>query len=96
MTRTFHFLSQNCRRLALYKKADKQSGRAPFIDKSPRSLVIAASEDFIVDEEGSRESAKCLNLGSPAFVDSPHDVMLRRNWGEGASALMGWLEEIGM
>jgi pimeloyl-ACP methyl ester carboxylesterase len=32
-------------------KMDKQSGKAHFADKLPASLVIAASNDFIVDEE---------------------------------------------
>ncbi len=36
------------------EKMDKQSGRAQFADKIPSSLVIAASDDFIVDEEVRR------------------------------------------
>ena len=76
-------------------KADKQSGKAPFVDKLPsRPLVIAATDDFIVDEEGSRETAKYLNLESPVFVDSPHDVMLGKKWKNGADAILEWVQAL--
>jgi len=76
-------------------KADKEFGRAPFVNKLPsRSLVIAASNDFIVDEEGSRETAKYLGLGSPVIVDSPHDVMLGKNWKNGADAVLEWVQTL--
>lgn len=75
-------------------KADKQSGEAPFVDRLPsKSLVIAANDDFIVDEEGSRESARYLGLESgPVFVDSPHDVMLGTQWMNGADAILEWVQ----
>jgi len=74
-------------------EAGGQSGRAPFYDRLPsKSLVIAAREDFVVDEEGSRESATYLNLESPVFVDSPHDVMLGQNWKNGADAILEWVQ----
>ena len=58
---------------------------------------MGAKHDFIVDREGVEETAQYFGVDEPVpMVDSPHDVMLGRNWGEGASALMGWLEEIGM
>ncbi|KAL7540822.1 hypothetical protein ACHAXR_013033 [Thalassiosira sp. AJA248-18] len=76
-------------------KADKESGRAPFVDKLPsKSLVIAAGGDFIVDEEGSRETAKYLGLESPVIVDSPHDVMLGTNWKNGADAILEWVQAL--
>lgn len=74
-------------------KADEESKRAPFVDKlQHKSLVIAARDDFVVDEEGSRESARYLGLESPVFVDSPHDVMLGRKWRNGADAILEWLQ----
>lgn len=75
-------------------KIDKQSGKAPFADKLPSSLVIAASDDFIVDEEGSRETARFFGLNEPQFVDSPHDVMLGDNWKNGADAILDWLQRL--
>lgn len=76
-------------------KADKQTGTAPFLGKLPsKPLVLAASDDFIVDEEGSRETAKYLGLESPAIVDSPHDVMLGNKWENGAKAILEWVEAL--
>jgi len=74
-------------------KVDKQSGKAQFVDHLPsKSLVIAACDDFIVDEEGSRESARYLGLEAPVIVDSPHDVMLGKNWKNGADAILEWVQ----
>ncbi|KAL9185074.1 hypothetical protein ACHAXT_002851 [Thalassiosira profunda] len=76
-------------------RADKESGRAPFVDRLPsHSLVIAASDDFIVDAEGSRETARYLGLDSPVIVDSPHDVMLGTKWQNGADAILEWVESL--
>lgn len=43
-------------------KSDKQSGKAPFADKLPSALVIAASDDFIVDEEVSCTITQTVRL----------------------------------
>ncbi|KAL7534712.1 hypothetical protein ACHAWF_004922 [Thalassiosira exigua] len=76
-------------------KADKHSGRAPFVQSLPSTpLVIAASDDFIVDKEGSIETAKYLGLESPVFIDSPHDVMLGDKWKNGADALLEWVRTL--
>lgn len=74
-------------------KADKPSGKAPFVDSLPKSLVIAANDDFIVDEEGSKETAKYLD-SELVFVDSPHDVMLGKKWQNGCSALLEWIQSL--
>lgn len=75
-------------------KMDKQSGRAPFVDKLPSTLVIAATDDFIVDEIGSRETAQYLGVNEPQFVDSPHDIMLGNKWQNGADTILEWLNEL--
>ena len=75
-------------------KMDKQSGRAPFVDKLPSTLVIAATDDFIVDEIGSRETAQYLGVNEPQFVDSPHDIMLGNKWQNGADTILEWLDEL--
>lgn len=75
-------------------KMDKQSGAAPFVDKLPSTLVIAATDDFIVDESGSRETAKYLGVNEPQFVDSPHDIMLGNKWQNGADTILEWLDEL--
>ena len=74
-------------------RADKESGQAPFAKKLPHPLVIAASDDFIVDEEGSRETAAYFGLEQgPVIVDSPHDIMLGNKWKNGADAILEWVQ----
>lgn len=76
---------------------DGNYGRAIFADRLPPALVVGAKHDFIVDREGVEETARYFGVDGPVtMVDSPHDVMLGRNWREGADVLMEWLEEIGM
>lgn len=70
------------------------SGRAPFVDRLPPSLVVASSDDFIVDEEGSIETSRYLGLDGPAVVDSPHDIMLGDKWNNGATAILEWIEKL--
>lgn len=76
------------------KFADGQTGEAPFADRLPPSLVLAASDDFIVDMEGSEETARYFGLASPTVVESPHDIMLGRKWQNGADAVLGWLKTL--
>ena len=74
-------------------KIDKETGSAPFVDQLPPSFVIAASDDFVVDEEGSRETARFLGIGSgPVTIDSPHDIMLGDKWRNGADAILAYLQ----
>ena len=68
--------------------ADKETGRAPFVDRLPPTFVIGATEDFIVDSEGVDETARYMGLDLPLIVDSPHDVMLGRRWNNGADAIL--------
>eukprot|EP00592_Proboscia_alata_P008294 CAMPEP_0194355370 /NCGR_PEP_ID=MMETSP0174-20130528/3291_1 /TAXON_ID=216777 /ORGANISM="Proboscia alata, Strain PI-D3" /LENGTH=393 /DNA_ID=CAMNT_0039124619 /DNA_START=45 /DNA_END=1223 /DNA_ORIENTATION=+ len=64
-------------------------GLAPFQNQLPPALVLGASDDFIVDTEGVRETAQYFGT-DPTFVDSPHDVMLGRRWENGARAIQNW------
>jgi len=68
-----------------------QDGRAAFVSYLPPSLVVGASDDFIVDKEGVEETARFFGV-EPVFVDSPHDVMLTNKWQNGADAILNWLE----
>ena len=70
------------------------SGRAPFVDRLPPTLVVAARDDFLVDEEGSIETSRYLGLDGPAVVDSPHDIMLGDKWKNGANAILEWTEKL--
>ena len=67
-------------------------GKAPYLEKFPPCLVIGAKRDFIVDREGVEETATYFGVAEPIFVDSPHDVMLGRNWENAASTIQNWVE----
>lgn len=69
----------------------ENNGRASFASYLPPSLVVGATDDFIVDKEGVEETARFFDV-DPVFVDSPHDVMLTNKWQNGADALLDWLE----
>ena len=69
----------------------ENNGRALFASYLPPSLVVGATDDFIVDKEGVEETARFFDV-DPVFVDSPHDVMLTNKWQNGADALLDWLE----
>ena len=73
-------------------QSDKE-GRAPFVNDLPPTLVIGASDDFIVDEQANMETAKYFGLEAPIIVDSPHDVMLGRKWKNCADAIHKFIEE---
>lgn len=77
----------------LPSKQTNEEGRASFVADLPPCLVVGAQDDFIVDEVGNRETAKYYGLDEPVFVDSPHDVMLGKNWRNGALVLKEWLEK---
>jgi pimeloyl-ACP methyl ester carboxylesterase len=67
-------------------------GKAPHLDKFPPCLVIGSERDFIVDREGVEETATYFGIEQPTFVDSPHDVMLGRNWKNAASTIHDWVQ----
>ena len=73
------------------KLVDSTSGAVSFVEKLPPSMVIGASEDFVVDEQGVQETAQYFGV-QPTWVDSPHDIMLGRRWQNGANAILEWLE----
>ena len=76
-------------------RADRRTGKAPFVAKLPSSsLIVAAADDFIVDLEGSNECARYFGLESPMIVDSPHDIMLGNKWKNGADAILQWLHRL--
>jgi hypothetical protein len=68
------------------------NGKAPNLSVLPPCLVIGATRDFIVDRQGVEETAEFLGLDSPLWVDSPHDVMLGRNWKNAAAAIHNFVQ----
>lgn len=77
----------------LPSKVVDEEGRAPFVADLPPCLVIGAKDDFIVDQEGTLETAKYYGLDEPILVDSPHDVMLGAKWKNTADVIHYWAQE---
>ena len=87
-------------------------GLAPFLPNLPKSstslpsssssssapvvLVCGATRDFLVDQQGVEETAKYFGVYPPTMIDSPHDVMIGRNWEKGASVIYNWLQSNGL
>mmetsp|Transcript_21366 Transcript_21366/g.38618 ORF Transcript_21366/g.38618 Transcript_21366/m.38618 type:complete len:420 (-) Transcript_21366:93-1352(-) len=71
---------------------DESSGCAPFVSHLPPCAIFGATDDFIVDMEGVKETAAYFGLSEPIMIDSPHDVMLGAKWENGASAILQWIE----
>lgn len=69
------------------------NGKSPSLSYLPPRLVVGATRDFIVDREGVEETARYYGLDKAVFVDSPHDVMLGKNWVEGAKAIHKFVQE---
>jgi hypothetical protein len=67
-------------------------GTVSFVRDLPPSLVIGALNDFVVDRQGVVETAQYFGV-EPTWVDSAHDIMLGRNWMNGANAIWKWLNE---
>lgn len=76
---------------ALFLKPSSSSSTTS--SSSPVFLVIGATEDFIVDQEGNEETATYFGTESPIVVDSPHDVMLGKNWKNAANVIHNWLQD---
>lgn len=68
-------------------------GKALNVASFPSCLVLGATDDCIVDQEGLDETAKYFGLEEPLIVNSPHDIMLGRNWCNAAEAIEKWLQE---
>jgi pimeloyl-ACP methyl ester carboxylesterase len=72
--------------------ANAVDGKAPNLESFPRCLVVGAKRDFIVDHEGVEETARYFGVSEPTFVESPHDVMLGRDWKNAASVIHSWAQ----
>ena len=80
------------------KKVPKTSTKLKNIVKKEESLlarlVIGAGKDYIVDDEGVRETALYLDVEPIIIKDLYHDVMLGPKWQQAADEIKKWLESI--
>ena len=66
----------------------------PEAPTTPSILVIGAEKDFIVDQEGVRETAQYLGV-KPIFIPGAyHDVMLGPKWKLSADIVAEWLAKM--
>eukprot|EP00980_Cylindrotheca_fusiformis_P011384 scaffold2638_cov114-Cylindrotheca_fusiformis.AAC.12 len=72
-----------------------ENRQSPFLSKLPPCLVLGANRDYLVDREGVEETANYFGVDAQ-IIDSPHDIMLGKNWKLGAEAIFHWLEANGM
>ena len=69
-------------------------GKSLFVnDEFPSCLVVGAKDDYIVDTEAVEETAVYFGASPPIIVESPHDIMLGRNWMKAAKTLKTWLDK---
>ncbi|KAK7295789.1 hypothetical protein RJT34_18701 [Clitoria ternatea] len=54
-------------------------------------LVLGAKNDFIVDAEGLKETAKFYGVPPVWVEDVAHDMMLDVSWEKGAKVILSWL-----
>lgn len=89
-----------------YQELMKESSRMPLFDLRKLNaslpvpsvpncpfeiLVLGAKDDFIVDAEGLKETAKFYGV-PPVCVDAiAHDMMLDVSWEKGAEVIFSWL-----
>ena len=55
------------------------------------TLVLGGADDFVVDEEGLRESGRAYGAPVVVLPRMAHDVMLDVRWEAAASELESWL-----
>lgn len=78
----------------LPSKSVDSSGKAVYINELfPPRMVVGADCDFIVDKEAIYETVSYFGASAPIMIQSPHDVMLGRNWLNAADELDLWLNE---
>ena len=74
-------------------RAAGENGRATWLGSAPPAVVIGATRDAVVDEEGVRETARFLGTDAE-FFDLPHDVMLCSGWEQPAQRLVEWVKAL--
>lgn len=72
-------------------KAAGEDGVATWLPAAPPTLVLGAERDFVVDEEGVRETARFLGTEARLLPGLPHDVMLCTGWRVAADEVLDWI-----
>ncbi|XP_027353169.1 uncharacterized protein LOC113863701 isoform X1 [Abrus precatorius] len=94
-----------------YQELMKESSRLPLFDLRKLNaslpvpsvphcpleiLVLGAKDDFIVDAEGLKETAKFYDVSPVCVEETAHDMMLDVSWEKGAKIILSWLNDLEM
>ncbi|VYS68595.1 unnamed protein product [Arabidopsis thaliana] len=61
------------------------------MENSTKVLVLGAKDDFIVDDEGLKETGRFYEVEPVCIKGIAHDMMLDCSWEKGAKVLLSWL-----
>jgi len=61
------------------------------MENSTKVLVLGAKDDFIVDDEGLKETGRFYEVEPVCIKGVAHDMMLDCSWEKGAKVLLSWL-----
>ncbi|CAD5333382.1 unnamed protein product [Arabidopsis thaliana] len=61
------------------------------MENSTKVLVLGAKDDFIVDDEGLKETGRFYDVEPVCIKGVAHDMMLDCSWEKGAEVLLNWL-----
>lgn len=91
-----------------YQDLMKESSRMPLFDlkklnaslpvpkpkeNSTKVMVLGAKDDFIVDDEGLKETGRFYDVEPVCVEGVAHDMMLDCSWEKGAEVLLYWLSK---
>jgi hypothetical protein len=84
-------IGENQPALVIPSVIETGNGSLPGVPYSPSILVIGAEKDFIVDQEGVKETARYLGVKPVFLPELYHDVMLGSKWRLSADVIADWL-----
>ncbi|OVA04972.1 hypothetical protein BVC80_1211g35 [Macleaya cordata] len=95
LVQRYQDLMKESSRMPLFdlKKLNASLPVSPVPKSSIKVLVLGASDDFIVDAEGLRETAMFYGVEPVCVKGVAHDMMLDCSWDKGAQVVLSWLND---
>ncbi|KAJ6825693.1 uncharacterized protein M6B38_377060 [Iris pallida] len=96
LVQRYQTLMRESSKLPLFdlKKLNRSLPVPSISENSVDLLVIGASDDFIVDEEGLHETAKFYSTSPVCIQGVAHDMMLDSSWEKGAEIILSWIRSL--
>ncbi|KAK9091322.1 hypothetical protein Sjap_024499 [Stephania japonica] len=94
LTQSYQELMKESSRMSLFdlKKLNASLPVRSVPKSSVNILIVGASNDFIVDNEGLCETAKFYGVTPICIEGVAHDIMLDCSWEKGARVILSWLD----